>query len=282
MPTLPRMARRITVTLVALGLFAAACGDDAPADSPFPADAFALTASSNLAVGRERLLVAISGPDGARLASPDVPVDVTVRPDGSNDALTVPATFMWAIPGHSGLYRAEVDFPSAGTWWVRVTPGTGPALEEFPITVLSEPLTPAIGQAAPASDSATAADGPLETISTDTDPDPRFYEMSIAEAVTSGRPSVIVFATPKFCTTGVCGPTLDDIKDLAPSYPDVNFLHVEVFTNLDDPNALEVVPAVIEWGLPTEPWVFVVDADGLVVGRFEGVVARDEIEALLG
>ena len=86
---------------------------------------------------------------------------------------------------------------------------------------------------------------------------------------------------PRFCETAVCGPTLDEVKAIADDHPDVNWLHVEVFTNLDDPGNLEVVPAVTDWGLPSEPWVFVVGADGMVTGRFEGVVDPVEIEAAL-
>ena len=32
-----------------------------------------------------------------------------------------------------------------------------------------------------------------------------------------------------------------------------------------------------EWGIRTEPWVFVVDADGRLAARFEGVVTEDEL-----
>ncbi len=65
------------------------------------------------------------------------------------------------------------------------------------------------------------------------------------------------------------------MRALLPEYPEVNWVHVEVFTNLD------LVPAVTEWGLPSEPWVFVVDSAGLVQGRFEGVVDEAELSALL-
>ena len=37
------------------------------------------------------------------------------------------------------------------------------------------------------------------------------------------------------------------------------------------------VPAVIEWGLPSEPWVYVVDADGNATARFEGAVSPEEL-----
>lgn len=272
--------RRLIFSVLVLALVAAACGSD-EGSSPFPDGAFALSASSNLAVGNERMLIGIAGQDGERLASPDIPVTITVRPESGGEAQTLPGTFMWAVPDHSGLYRVNVEFPTAGTWVVSVVPDGAPALPDFHVTVHAESITPGIGQEAPRSVTATLDDGPLEEISTDDHPDPRLYEITVAEAVTSGRPSIIVFATPRFCTTGVCGPTLDDVKAMMPAHPGVNFLHVEVFTNLDDPENLEVVPAIYEWGLPTEPWVFVVDADGIVIGRFEGLVGQDELEELL-
>ena len=276
------MPRRIATIVLAFAIVATACGGDGDESSAFPAGAFALSASSNLAVGTERLLVAVVAQDGARLSSPDIPVTVRVRPEGGEATEPMPATFMWAIPDNSGLYRVTVEFPTAGTWFIEVIPEGGGNLPEFPVTVLSEPITVGLGRPAPESDTPTAADSDLAAISSDDDPDPRFYELSVAEAVTSGRPSVIVFSTPEFCSTGVCGPTLDDLKAMAPSYPEVNFVHVEVFTNLDDPDNLAVVPAVQEWGLPTEPWVFVVDAAGIVIGRFEGVISSEEIAELLG
>lgn len=274
------MPRRL-VLLLALVLLAVGCGEDPADPGPFPDGALASTASSNLAVGTERVLVAVYDVDGARLASPEVPVSVSVRPEDGDPGEPVEAAFTWAVPEVSGVYRATVEFTRPGIWMVRVTPEGGRPLEEFPVMVLPEPLTPGVGAPAPRSDTPTAADAPLEEISSDHHPDPRFYQMSVAEAVTSGRPSVIVFATPAFCTTAVCGPTLDMVKEMADEYPDVNFVHVEVYANLADPDNLELVPAVLEWGLPTEPWVFVVDADGNVSARFEGVVDAEEIAEAL-
>jgi len=273
--------------LVALVLIAAACADDAgtvatTAASPFPVGAFAFSASSSLGVGEERLLVAVSDDSGSRLASPGIAVTVVAWPEGQPDLAQIAGgIFTWALVDVSGLYRANFDFGQPGTWIVEVIPGGGDALPAFPVTVSADPPTPAIGEAAPQSETPIGADHELSEISTDTAPDSRFYELSVAEAVTSGRPSVIVFATPKFCQTAVCGPTLDIVKAMIADHPGVNFVHVEVYTNLDDADNLELVPAVIEWGLPTEPWVFVVDAQGLVSGRFEGVVTAEEIDAAL-
>lgn len=281
------MRRVLALALIAPVL--AACGDDAPATSaavgPFPADAFAFVASSDLAVGRERLLVAVSDPRGTRLPKPEIPVTFTIWRQGQDHMKQViSAEFIWAIPDVSGLYKAWVEFDASGIWMVSVQPeGAAAPLTDFAVQVAGSPLTVGVGEPAPPSDTPTIADHPdLSEISSDPDPNPAFYRLSIAEAVASGRPTVIAFATPKFCQTAVCGPTLDVLETLIAEYPEVNFLHVEVFTNLDDPQNLATVPAVVEWGLPTEPWVFVVDAAGVVVGRFEGVVDPADLASILG
>jgi hypothetical protein len=107
------------------------------------------------------------------------------------------------------------------------------------------------------------------------------YEVSADDAVTNGTPAVIVFATPAFCQTAVCGPMLDQVKELrSTSDGALDWVHVEVYELEDvDPNDLTPVPAALEWGLPSEPWVFVVDADGVVTHRFEGVVSEGELTA---
>jgi hypothetical protein len=269
--------------LLPLLLVLAACSSTDDTAAPFPPEAFAYSTSSNLAVGTERLLIAVAAPDGSRLASPDVPVRFTVyHEEAPADRLSVGADFIWAIPDVSGLYRASVAFDRPGIWEVVVTPEGADPLEPAALQVLAEPLTPAVGEPAPASDSVTAADvADLAEITTDPEPEPAFYEMSVADAVGSGRQTVIVFATPAFCRTSTCGPTLEVAKQVAPEYPETNWVHVEVYTNLDEPDDLQVVPAVEEWGLPTEPWVFVVDASGAVTHRFEGVITAVELRAAL-
>jgi hypothetical protein len=285
--------RKALPLIAALVLVAAACGDagsdttEAPpaavVDGPFPQGAFAIRASSDLGVGPERLLVAVGGPSNERLGGPGIPVSFVLAHETAPDQATaVPAEFLWVVPEVSGLYRAAVDFDRSGIWLVTVLPEDGGALDPVPVAVQEDPLTPAIGEAAPPSDSVTADDvADLAEISTDPSPEARFYEMSVAEAVSSGAPSVIVFATPKFCQTAACGPMLDTIKAMSGDYPSVNFVHVEVFTNLDDPQNLEVVAATQEWGLPTEPWVFVVDSAGVVQGRYEGVAGDAELRNML-
>ena len=184
------------------------------------------------------------------------------------------------VPDVTGLYRAQLTFNTSGVWVVEASLG-GRAIPATSFTVRPEPQAAAVGQPAPASVTPTSADFSVKEITSDPSPDPRLYELSVDQALTSGRPSVIVFATPAFCTTQACGPMVDQIKGLADSRPDVNWVHVEVFENIQDANNLSYVPAVAEWGLPTEPWLFVADAEGILRARFEGVVDPAEVAEAL-
>jgi hypothetical protein len=186
--------------------------------------------------------------------------------------------------GPRGLYVTYPTFESAGKWGAEVTV-EGSGLQETvraSFEVAEEGATPAVGAPVPPSKTPTAHGKGLRDITTDTRPDPDFYRTSVADAVKSGRPFVVTFATPKFCTSAVCAPTLDIVKKESKDWPGVEFIHVEVY-ELDDTDNLDPVDAVMEWGLPSEPWVFVVDAEGKLAAKFEGTVSRDELaDALAG
>ncbi len=99
---------------------------------------------------------------------------------------------------------------------------------------------------------------------------------------------MLVFATPKFCSTKTCGPTLEKIKTVATAHPDVTFINVEPYLLevvdgqlqpvLSDANELQTAPATDAYGLLTEPFVFVVDGDGVVKASFELIFTPDEID----
>jgi hypothetical protein len=100
-----------------------------------------------------------------------------------------------------------------------------------------------------------------------------------ADAIAQGKPQVIVFATPQFCSSRVCGPVVDIVRTLLPAYGErVVFTHQEIW---QDVTAHEFFPTVAEWGLQTEPWIFVVDGKGIVRAKFEGLTTVREIEAAL-
>lgn len=267
----------------AFAALAAACGGSTAAG--IPQEAFPVVANADLAVGSQRLLVGLVTADSDSLAASDLPVEFDLySPETAEPSFSVTGTFLWTVPEVRGLYRADVTFDRAGRWQIAAHSPGGPSSLVIPFDVAEEGRTPEVGDPAPAVRTRTAevvAD--LSEITTDPDPDPRFYELSLDAAVASGRPTVVVFSTPGFCESATCGPMLDNVKLVAADFPQVNFVHVEIYENLDAATRqdLRVVEAVEAWRLVSEPWVFVVDSTGSIAARFEGAVDPDELRAAL-
>lgn len=112
---------------------------------------------------------------------------------------------------------------------------------------------------------------------------------SYADVVGKG-PSVLLVSTPAFCQVAVCGPILDIMLGEIDAYPGVTFVHAEVYVNPDEnevpPVADDFAPVVGELGLPFEPVLYAVGADGVVVERldyvFDGAEIRGVLDRLVG
>ena len=100
---------------------------------------------------------------------------------------------------------------------------------------------------------------------------------------------MLVFATPKFCASAQCGQTLDLVKAVAAANPELTVINVEPYALEDvegqlqpvltDGGGLTPAEATREWRLLSEPWIFVVDGDGIVSASFEGIVSEAELQA---
>ncbi len=248
----------------------------------------------DLGVGPNRIGFVLTSPDGI-VTSPAVRVASEYLPDGGGPAepgQTALAVFRPWPYGTRGLYTTNLDFPTAGDWALRVSVldlaagGAGDTAELF-FPVAEKAHAPATGQPAVASDSKTLADVPgFEQITTGSLHDGDLYQLSIADAVESGRPAVIVFASPAFCTNAVCGPQVDVLKELKDKYREqANFIHVDYFDNPDeiqgDLDRAIVSPTVLEWNLPSTEWSFVLDEEGVVAARFEAFATLEELEEAL-
>jgi hypothetical protein len=258
---------------------------------------FPVIVNSRLTCGANRLLFTFLDAQNQPVAKPDRTATISIYDlgrSGSSSVETETGTFVWGIDNVRGYYVANVSFHEAGTWGAEFKTAAGNAAAEMiRMTFEVATSTPAIrvGEAAPATDNPTAAsvNGQLAMISSDANPDPAFYKTSVKAALAAHEPFVLVFATPKFCVSAQCGPTLDRIKPLAAQFPTVDFIHVEpyqlAYQNgslqpvLDAQGNLQSIPAVLQWGILSEPWVFVVDRNGIVTASFEGVVSVDEITA---
>ncbi|HUP16391.1 MAG TPA: thioredoxin family protein [Acidimicrobiia bacterium] len=268
---------------IALAAIVAACGGRTA--GAIPEEAFPVVANADLAVGSQRLLVGLVNANGDWLPTPDLPVEFDLyAPETLESSFTVEGFFIWTVPEVRGFYRAQVTFDRSGRWQIAAHSPGGPSTTVVPFDVAQEERAPTTGDRAPVVRTPTAGEVvDLSEITTDPEPDPRFYELSLDAALASGQPTVVVFATPGFCESATCGPILDNVKQVAPEFPEVNFVHVEIYENLDATTReeLRVVGAVDAWQLPSEPWVFVVDATGTIAARFEGAVDPAELRAAL-
>jgi hypothetical protein len=249
--------------------------------------------TTDMAVGVNRMLFGVTDREGMPIIgdSADVGVYFLVpRADARELTKEVTANFISWPTVIGGVFGAEVDIPLGGVYELDIRYTSSDGVEVFAQTsflVKDESETPSVGSPAPASVTHTLADAEdISHITSSPEPDPELYQLSIDEALTQDKPLVIVFATPAFCVSATCGPQVGELTKVKAIVGDrANFIHVEVF---EDPHLIEnqrptggLVPAVKEWELPTEPWVFIVDKDGLVSAKFEQFTTAGEIEAKL-
>ena len=248
-------------------------------------------AVTDVSVGKNRMAFGI-------IRSKDGPVfgdNVTLTTyylDGDSGDIpqeTLKATFrQWPV-NQGGVYTTEADFPFPGKWGLIAKIQEGPQSYSASgyIEVKSKFSAPKVGDHSPMSQTKTISNKiDIESITSDPNPYLPIYDLSIAEAVSSGMPSVIVFATPAFCKTSTCGPQVDAIKALHRNMSkSINFIHVEIFDNPSeikgDMGRAVISPEVSEWNLPSEPWTFVVNPEGIITNRFEGFTTKEEIQESL-
>ncbi len=181
------------------------------------------------------------------------------------------------------------EFPTPGIWGLQATitlaDGTV-TTSDFVVDIKPEVDVVSIGEPAPLSQNRTLADVPdLATLTSDWEPQEALYLQTVADAIATGQPTVVSFATPAFCQTIFCAPVINTIKDAQTKLgADANFIHIEVFGNhadVEDFADLEFVPEMEEWGLRTEPWTFVIDGAGIVTHQLQGPVSLREIQLAL-
>jgi hypothetical protein len=174
----------------------------------------------------------------------------------------------------------RIDFDEKGPWVaVAMLKGkNGLEASRVPTPVVEQyPGIPKVGEKAPLIHTPTAADvgGDLAKIDTRIPPD-QMHRVDFAEVV-GKQPIVLVFATPALCQSRVCGPVVDVAQQVADEYEGkADFIHMEVY-NDNDPNK-GIRPQLRTYDLPSEPWTFLIDRNGIVRDRIEGAYGLPELE----
>jgi hypothetical protein len=173
----------------------------------------------------------------------------------------------------AAVYQADVRFDRKGQWAVLAVTRSGNTFVAAPSQVQvntkkADPI-PDVGERAPevATDTLESVKGDEDLLDTRVPPSDMHQESF--DAVVGKKPVALLFATPQLCQSRVCGPVTDVALQLKAEYGDrMEFIHQEVYVD-NDPQAGLREP-LRSFQLPTEPWLFVVDADGMITARLEG------------
>ena len=190
-----------------------------------------------------------------------------------------------------GVYAADVAFDRPGFWGVSaVVDLDGRQEVRTAFKVLPKYAVPAPGDPAPASQNLTVTTPGASPEAIDSRasaqtpvPDAELHQTTVAQALAEKRPVVLVVSTPTYCVSQFCGPVTDVVQALAKDYSNrARFIHIEVWK---DYKAQQLNDAAKEWIAKgediNEPWVFLIGSDGKVAARFDNIVSREALEALL-
>jgi len=209
-------------------------------------------------------------------------IDITVRRNGEDVfTQTVPVRGAGSftpfyplefVPEETGSYVARTDFSDFDF--------------EFAVVDRGDTTVFQVGEKLPGFDTPTF-DNPagVAEICTRTETCP-FHELTLTEAVSNGKPTVIMIATPSFCQTDVCGPSIEFLIDAAAGRGDLNVIHAEVYTDfatdINEGTAIPRVSPLLEaWAFDFEPSMIVADETGTIVRALHFAFDRDEVgEAL--
>ena len=174
-------------------------------------------------------------------------------------------------------FRVDIDKPGIYTLIVDGGPAEGAAIQVLNAT---EVLIPLVGSQLPGFDTPTFEDHRgVEPVCTRTPEPCEFHNITLNEALALKKPIAYLVGTPAHCSTGTCSPALEALVTVKNSIGDaITFLHAEIYT---DDKATTVTPAVVALKMEYEPAIYITDASGKIVDRFDAIFDADEINAAI-
>ena len=242
------------------------------------------------AIGENRISFVIVRGDGGLVQKPNA--DVIIVREGTTSGLKTDAhlvplgphshpegTAPHDHPETTDLYVMNAKLSSPGRYWLVAEPRGASIQAAGSIQVRTKTRSPSLGAKAISVDNPTVSDAPAAKITTARPPDTALLRYSIADSLRAGRAFVVAFATPAFCESRTCGPTVEVVDKVRRTFErrGIRFIHVEIYEGNDPSRGLN--DWFGKWKLPSEPWVFIVDRKGLIRAKFEGAVSVEELDA---
>ena len=223
----------------------------------------------------------IERPHARVWVGPSLDAPPTTSTEAALEPIGIPGKSESATGGVTRIYVARFGLSRPGKYTLVAQPEGAKIQGIATLDVRRRPQAPAVGDRAIPSRTPTlaSAHGDVASLTTANPPDLSLLRYSVGESVKAHTPFVLVFATPKFCSSRTCGPVVDVAQAVQRRFAGsgVRFIHVEVYT--DNNPAQGFNRWFREWRLPSEPWVFLVGRDGRIKARFEGSVSAAELSA---
>lgn len=240
--------------------------------------------TTDLGVGRNRIsFVVLSA--GSRLVNrPTARVWLAPRPTDAPVAEAMARLEPVGVPGRQSaelnVYVAHLEVPSPGTYRLLAGPAGTPTRAIGTVHIRSQAAAPSVGDRAVSIENPTLAGGvDPKRITTARPPDVELLRTSVADALAARRPFVVTFDSPLFCRKRACGPVVDVVRSVADRWQarSVDFIHVEVYEHNDVRSGYD--EWVRAWGLPSDPFTYVVDRTGVIRTKLEGPFSANELDA---
>jgi hypothetical protein len=242
--------------------------------------------TSDYAPGQIRFSFLVVDNRGRVISTPTARVWIARSREEKPFARTIARLERVGVPGTpiadpvKAIYVGHLSVPAPGTYYVLARPIGGVRIGGLrELLVKSHSAAPPVGARAYPSQTPTiaSAGGRLARLTTRVPPDRALVRYSVADSLAAHVPFVVTFATPRFCTSRTCGPVVDVVDSVRRRYArsGIRFIHVEIYKD-NDPRQGEN-RWVHEWHLPSEPWTFLVDADGRIEAKFEGSLSVREL-----
>jgi hypothetical protein len=271
---------RRTTAVALLALLGAACGGAAGggASPGGGGDLSVDPQNSTLLVGVNRISVALLDAAGKPVNN----ARVTLEIDG-NGSTPVTRPLEWIGPTYDNkpVYNGTASFAQSGRYTLvahatLADGSTRSGTAEVNVTTHSPELPVSFKPPAVSQRILTDPNTKIQDIDSGVPPDD-WHTATVAQGLAEHRPMVLYFGEPGFCMSEVCGPVVNILRQLCTTYCDkLLFEHIEVRI----PPAAEgpFNPAFTAFGLTSEPWIYFVNASGVVADRIEGPVTLDELK----
>lgn len=233
---------------VTLGLVLAGC-----ASQP-DISATVVSTAGTIGIGEQRILIEMRDTEGSAIEVDVTPV-ATLRNEDGSPLGEYEGQLVWIVPDQHPVYVFYMEIPEAETYQFTVDLGEAGETRTSGFDAVEEPLQIGAGELAP----------------------------EVAGEAVAG-PILLVFASPDRCPSESCRPMIEKVEAAVSDQPGLEWRLVEVFEDpgVETDEELALSADVVAWGLPSQPWLFAVDASGIVIASFEGAISDTELADVVG